>query len=137
MSDAATRIDALARILDATLRAAFRDVLADRSTTEDEFLMLSRLVHADGPMSWETLEARTPGHASPAALASAWEGLAAGGWVAVEDGGRVATDSGHDAYAQIEAEVTRLHDATVAGIGDADYATAAAVLGRMIDNLSA
>ncbi|WP_084076913.1 hypothetical protein [Demequina sp. NBRC 110057] len=135
MSDAATRIDALARMLDQALSAAFRDALADRSTTEREFVMLSLLVHADGPMPWETLEARLPGHPSPAAAADAWEGLAAGGWVADEDGGRVATDEGREAYAELEGQVAALHDAAVAGVSDEDYAIAADVLRRMIGNL--
>lgn len=135
MSDAATRIDALAKMVDQALSAAFRGVLADHSTTVDEFVMLGLLVKADGPLPWDALEARMPGAPSAASLTHTWTGLANGGWAHEDDGICLVTDEGRTAYEDLHAEIDALHARAVAGIGDTDYATAIRVLTRMLDNL--
>lgn len=135
MSDAATRIDALARMLDQALRAAFRGVLADHSTTEDEFVMLGILVRADGALPWTELESRMPGARSAASLTHTWTGLANGGWGHEDDGVCLVTDAGRDAYEDLHRAVDDLHATAIAGVSESDYATAVAVLNRMLDNL--
>ncbi|WP_144276324.1 MarR family winged helix-turn-helix transcriptional regulator [Demequina sp. NBRC 110053] len=133
--DDVDRLDALARMLDRALTRAFESALADRSTTSAEFVMLSVLAAADGPLAWEAVEARLPVGYTPARATDAWNGLEAGGWAAEVDGRHVATDEGLEALEALHGEIERLHDHARDGISDEDYAVAVRVLRTMRDNV--
>jgi len=135
--DDVDRLDALARMLDRALTRGFESALADRSTTSDEFVLLSLLGRADAPLSWDAVEARLPAGYGGARATEAWGGLEAGGWAAEVDGEFIATNEGLEALDALHAEIESLHDRARAGVSDGDYGTAVAVVQRMLGNLEA